>query len=92
MSVMSSFCKAYPLERLARFTNWKESPVGEADSAGNYLFVHDNYVVTRGIFLDESVVLSDVTPEWIAFCQDELNFAIPPDVVKMNANPASDQP
>lgn len=41
------------------------------------LYLHDSYVVTDDVFLDEHVVFSDVTDEWKAFCHDELAFEVP---------------
>ena len=39
-----------------------------------YLFVQEDYRVTGDIFVDEHVVFGAITPEWIAFCKDELKF------------------
>lgn len=41
------------------------------------LYLQENYVVTDGIFKDENVVFSDVTPEWEDFCRTTLAFEIP---------------
>ncbi len=44
---------------------------------GDYLFLHEDFTATDGIFLDENVVFDDTTPEWIAFCTDVLKFVVP---------------
>jgi hypothetical protein len=44
---------------------------------GDFLYLQENYVVTDGIFKDENVIFDDVTPAWIAYCQDVLKFEIP---------------
>jgi hypothetical protein len=38
----------------------------------NYVYLHTNFTVTDGIFVDENIIFSDVTPEWIEFCRDVL--------------------
>jgi len=50
-----------------------------------YLFLHDNYIVTNGIFLDQGVVFDHVTDEWIHFCRETLKFEIPPEVKDNNS-------
>jgi hypothetical protein len=42
-----------------------------------FFLLHENLVVTDGIFMDENIIFDDVTPEWKAFCEQELGFAIP---------------
>jgi hypothetical protein len=41
------------------------------------LYLHDNYVVTDGIFKDENVVFDAVDDAWKEFCTKELEFQIP---------------
>ncbi len=41
------------------------------------LYLHDNYVVTDGIFKDENVVFDEVNEDWKAFCTKDLEFKIP---------------
>ncbi len=43
----------------------------------DYLYVQENYVVTDGIFKDENIVFDQVTPEWIAYCQQALKLEMP---------------
>jgi hypothetical protein len=38
--------------------------------------VQENLAVTDGIFLDENVIFSDVTPEWIEFCRTVLGWRV----------------
>ena len=49
-------------------------------SENDYLFLQENFTVTKGIFLDEDVVFDNVTPQWIDFCRHTLDFEIPADV------------
>jgi hypothetical protein len=53
---------------------------GPASSENDYLFLQENFTVTKGIFLDEDVVFDKVTPEWKDFCKNTLNFEVPSDV------------
>lgn len=48
----------------------------------DYLFLQENFTVTRGIFLDEDIVFDSVTPQWIDFCKNTLNFELPADVAE----------
>ncbi|MEP6911788.1 MAG: hypothetical protein ABI923_03485 [bacterium] len=84
MATLGKYCKAYPTERFREFRGWSELPYsGDPDSENQgkvgrpFLFLHDNYVVTDGIFPDENIIYNDVTSEWIDFCKQELMFEIP---------------
>lgn len=80
MKHLSEYCKAYPYEMLAAFAGFPE-PQGGADGAPpakkEYLFVHDDYTVTEGIYHNEDVVIGDPTDEWKAFCRETLEFSPP---------------
>jgi hypothetical protein len=75
MTKLGRYVKAYPVERLRAFPQWAELATEPADRP--YLYVQENYTVTDGIFQDEGVVFDRVTPEWVAFCTDQLGFAMP---------------
>lgn len=93
MAVMGRYCKAYYLSKLREFPGWTELPMAKAnaadqvngsdDHAKDYLFLQENYTVTRGIFLDEEIVFDRVSPEWKEFCENILNFKNP-DPVAVN--------
>lgn len=55
----------------------KEVQVTRELTDADYLYLQENYVVTDGIFKDESIIFDKVTPEWIAYCQEVLKFEIP---------------
>ena len=78
MAKMARYCKAYPLERFRQFPGWKEDLKGETSGDQNYLFIQEDYSVTKGIFLEEGIVFNDITAEWVDFCANTLNFQIPP--------------
>jgi hypothetical protein len=88
MTILGNYCRAYPLSRLRQFPGWTEKPenarrmrtevegeiVEVARELTNdcYLYLHSNFTVTDGIFIDENIIFSDVTPEWIEFCREVL--------------------
>lgn len=90
---MGRYCKAYPIERLREFSGWteksenvrpdpivrdgSEAPVERRMSDVTFLYVQEDFTVTDGIHLEEFVIFDDVTPEWVAFCTDVLQFEIP---------------
>lgn len=96
MTTMGAYCKAYSLGLLRTYTNWSENAdnarvvTTEDDGQENeaprdltdddYVYLQENYVVTDGIYKDENVIFEDVTPEWIEFCKQELEFEVPADV------------
>ena len=89
MTLMGSYCKAYPASRLREFEGWAEharpvsrdpeTPDGGTvdDDDGLILYLQENYVVTAGIFQDEEIVYDNVTPEWVEFCRRDLQFSLP---------------
>ncbi|WP_438010579.1 ankyrin repeat domain-containing protein [Sorangium sp. So ce321] len=71
------YCRAYHLRALREFPGWTENgPPGEDDTV---VFVHQDLTVTRSMFHGEDVVMSDVSPQWQAFCRDILSFEVPDD-------------
>ena len=88
MSVLGKYCRAYPLSQLRQFPGWIERAdearkirkeingevVEQARTLTDedYVYLHTDYTVTDGIFVDENVIFNDVTPEWIEFCQNVL--------------------
>ena len=93
MSAMGNYCKAYLLKDFRRFDGWAENPamvrketkieggqeieVERTLTDDTILYLQENYVVTDGIFKDENIIFDQVTPEWIAYCQEALKFEIP---------------
>jgi len=88
MSLLGKYCKSYQLSRLRQFPGWTEQPENarrirkEVDGEtveiareltdADYVYLHGNFTVTDGIFIDENIIFSDVTPEWIDFCREVL--------------------
>ena len=90
MTLLGKYCKAFPLGRLRQFSGWTEKPENaktirrEVDGEivedareltdVDYVYVQRNFTVTDGIFIDENIIFSDVTPEWIEYCRNELRL------------------
>jgi hypothetical protein len=87
MTRIGRYLKAYPVERLRQFPPWAELAKEPPDQP--YLYVQENYTVTEGIFLDEAIVFDQVTPEWIAFCENNLAFSMPEWAVTANQETSS---
>jgi len=47
------------------------------------LFLHEDFIVTDGIYHDENIVFKNVDEAWKAFCTDQLAFAVPEDVAQL---------
>jgi hypothetical protein len=93
MPKMGKYCKAYSIAKLRGFNKWSEKAENvrkekkyedgrevEAQrqlTDDDYLYLHEDYTVTDGIFVDENTIFDDVTPEWIAFCKNTLSFEVP---------------
>jgi hypothetical protein len=93
MAQMGSYCKAYPIERFREFSGWSENSenarketqqvdgreVEAPREINDFLYLQEDYRVTDGIFLDENVIFDQVTPEWITYCKETLEFEVPAD-------------
>jgi hypothetical protein len=73
---MSRFCKAYPISAFRRYAKWSD-PAGKTFAEDAYLFIHDNFAVTEGVFNDEGIVFDSGSDEWKEFCQKDLEFHLP---------------
>jgi hypothetical protein len=88
MTTIGKYCKSYQLSQLRQFPNWTEKAEnarttrkevdGEIVEAvreltdDDYVYLHEDFTVTDGIFIDENILFSDITPEWIEFCRGVL--------------------
>ncbi len=93
MAEMGKYCKAYQVLRLREFSGWKEdatrratdSPRGNTvsdDSVrpledNDVVYLHEDLIVTDGVYRDESVIFDQVTEAWREFCEKTLEFRIP---------------
>ena len=85
MARMGRYCKAYMLPSLRQFGGWTEKSENARQENGaprqlndtGFLYLHENHVVTDGIFMYENVIFDNVTPEWIDICKSVLKFEVP---------------
>jgi hypothetical protein len=95
MVKLGNYCKAYNRQSFEKFPDWNlkkkpESAASQEGTAGGtsgranneYLYLHDAYCVTTGIFPDRDVLFDNVTPEWIEFCNSVLGFKVSTDVTQ----------
>ena len=88
MTKLGKYCRAFQLSQFRQFAGWSERSenarrvtkevngemveVARELTDANYVYLHTNFTVTDGIFIDENVIFSDVTPEWVEFCRKVL--------------------
>lgn len=93
MATIGKYCKSYKLSRLRQFPGWTEKSENarsvKMEVAGeivevpreltddDYLYLHVDFTVTDGIFIDENIIFNNVTPEWIEFCKVVLGQTYP---------------
>ena len=89
MPDMSQYCKAYPVDRVRAFGGWTEQAWSDKASRqeGAYVFIHEDYAVTSGVFRDRDILLDDPTDEWVQFCRQELAFSVPADILAPDREP-----
>lgn len=101
MAEMGRYCKAYLVSDLNKYKGWNpnldnlrqpepEKPNEEVErraelQGDDILYVQEDLAVTDGIFKDENVVFQDDTDGWKTYCEKNLGFAIPEDVLAMSA-------
>lgn len=84
MAIIGKYCKSYKLSELRQFPGWTEKAeqarvirkevdgeiveMPRALTDDDYVYLHGDFTVTDGIFIDENIIFNDVTPEWIEFC------------------------
>ena len=88
MTTLGVYCRAYQLSRLRQFPGWTEKAEnarritkevnGESVEVpreltdADYVYLHIDFTVTDGIFIDENIIFNDVTPEWVEFSRNVL--------------------
>jgi ankyrin repeat protein len=96
------YAKAYLLRDLRKFSGWREERINwketiPADDNGNSLeltdsdvvFLHQDFTVTQLIWPGENVIFNQVTPEWLEFCEQELQFTVPDDLDLIASTPTA---
>jgi uncharacterized protein len=91
-STSRDYARAYLLGELRKFSDWQEEKINwketvHANENGNshelsdddLVFLQKDFTVTELIWPGENVIFNRVTPEWIDFCTQELQFKVPDD-------------
>lgn len=89
-SSVENYARAYLLRDLRKFSDWREEKINwketvPASENGNspelsdddVVFLHQDFTVTHLIWPGENVIFNQVTPEWLGFCAQELQFKVP---------------
>lgn len=76
MPVELKYCKAYPVEHLAQYPGWNPQNLEHA-LVPDVVFLHENLVVTTGIYPEENIVFSTSEASWRDFCEQTLDFKVP---------------
>ena len=72
MKRMGMYCKAYTVSQLRQFAGWIENAQSLSDD--DLVYLQENHIVTKDIFIDEDIIFANVTPEWQDFCRGVLMF------------------
>jgi ankyrin repeat protein len=96
------YARAYLLGDLRKFSDWRQEKINwkemdRADENGNsrelsdddVVFLQEDFTVTQLIWPGENVIFNRITPEWIDFCTQELQFKVPDDFDLIASNPAA---
>ena len=79
------YCTAYHLGDLRRYPSWSSEVQDLNDD--DVVFLHQDYTVTKSIWAGEDVIFNNVTDQWKAFCNTQLQFSIP-DALDLISKPA----
>ena len=78
MPEMGKYCKAYLLKAMRAYPGWTDRREGTHRLNDDHIvYLQENYVVTDGIYKDESILFDDVTDEWKQYCHGTLDFEPP---------------
>jgi hypothetical protein len=74
------YCKAFLVGELRRFAEWPPAGAG-AGPDDQIVYLHHDFTVTRSMWHGEDVLFDATSPDWKAFCERTLAFAIPADLL-----------
>jgi ankyrin repeat protein len=99
---LGDYAKAYLLRDLRKSSgwceekiNWKETISADENknsgelSDSDVVFLHQDFTVTQLIWPGENVIFNQVTPEWLEFCEQELQFKVPGDLDLITSTPTA---
>src|SRR3979411_2877243 len=79
---MHNYCKAYRLQELHQFAGWSEQrTLQETELTDDtIIFLCDDWTVVESPIISQESLFDQVSPAWIDFCTQTLQFAIPEDL------------
>jgi ankyrin repeat protein len=100
-STSRDYARAYLLGELRKFSDWREAKINWketnlANENGNsrelsdddVVFLQQDLTVTELIWPGENVIFNRITPEWVDFCSQELQFKVPDDFDLIASTPS----
>lgn len=88
------YCKAFYLADLEAFPGWPEEATAKAglprgteeegqaeEQEPSIVYLHQDLTVTRSMWHGEDVVFDGAAADWPSFCDQQLQFAIPEDLL-----------
>jgi len=84
-----NYARAYLLGDLRKFSDWHENGNSHELTDDDVVFLQEDFTVTELIWPGENVIFNQSTPEWIAFCTQELQFKVPNDFDLITSSPAA---
>jgi ankyrin repeat protein len=101
-STSRDYARAYLLGELRKFSDWREEKINWKETVpaaenGNsrelsdddVVFLQQDFTVTELIWPGENVIFNRITPEWVDFCTQELQFKVPDDFDLVASTPAT---
>ena len=79
------YCKGFYLKDLQGFAQWMPDNTAASNTADAIVYIHQDFTVTRSVWPNEDVIFNKITPEWIHYCESQLRFSIPADLVSFGA-------
>jgi hypothetical protein len=94
-STSRNYARAYLLRELRKFSGWHEEKINWKDTTAagelsddDAVFLQEDFTVTHLIWPGENVIFNRITPAWIDFCTQELQFKVPDDFDLIASTPA----
>ncbi len=80
---MRKYCKAYHLQDVRKFQEWDSQQISAeaALSDESVVYLWDDYTVTTSPIHQDTLLFTQVTPQWREFCSQTLHFTIPEDLL-----------
>jgi len=101
-STSRDYARAYLLGELRKFSDWREEKINwketnPANENGNsrelsdddVVFLQQDFTVTELIWPGENVIFNRITPAWVDFCSQELQFNVPDDFDLIASTPSA---